>query len=148
MPIVCDVREPDSVAALFAVVKTAFRQESTFWSTMPASRQPPVPVEETSLEMWRDIIDTNLTGVFLCTRAALPLMHAGATIINNLSAAAKQVFPNYATYSAAKTRRTGLHAVAARRTDPARHSRDGADAGRDLDRHVGPDHARRSARRA
>ncbi len=54
------------------------------------------------MELWRDVIDTNLTGVFLCTRAALPLMKAGATIINNLSAAAKQVFPNYATYSAAK----------------------------------------------
>ena len=64
--------------------------------------QPAVTVEETTLELWRDVIDTNLTGMFLCTRAALPLMQAGATIINNLSAAAKQVFPNYATYSAAK----------------------------------------------
>ena len=64
--------------------------------------QPIVTVEDTTLEMWRDVIDTNLTGVFLCTRAALPLMKAGATIINNLSAAAKQVFPKYATYSAAK----------------------------------------------
>ena len=40
--------------------------------------------------------------LFLCTRAALPLMQAGATIINNLSAAAKTVFPNFAAYNAAK----------------------------------------------
>ncbi len=41
--------------------------------------QPTVTVEDTTLEMWRDVIDTNLTGVFLCTRAALPMMQTGAT---------------------------------------------------------------------
>src|SRR5208282_6719911 len=43
-----------------------------------------------------------LTGLFLCSRAALPLMRAGGTIINNLSVAAKTVFPNFAAYNASK----------------------------------------------
>ncbi len=64
--------------------------------------QPVVSVADTTPELWNDVIATNLTGMFLCTRAALPLMQRGATIINNLSAAAVQVFPNYAAYSAAK----------------------------------------------
>ena len=50
-------------------------------------------IEQTTVELWREVMDTNLTGPFLCTRAALPLMRAGATIINNLSVAAKTVFP-------------------------------------------------------
>jgi NAD(P)-dependent dehydrogenase (short-subunit alcohol dehydrogenase family) len=65
--------------------------------------QAPTPIELTSVEMWREMIDINLNGVFLCTRAALRLMEGGGTIINNLSAAAKQVFPNFSAYTAAKT---------------------------------------------
>ena len=95
------MRDPDSVASLFAEVKKRFGKVDILVNNAGIT-QPVLTVQETSLELWRDVIDTNLTGVFLCTRAALPLMKAGATIINNLSAAARQVFPNYATYSAAK----------------------------------------------
>src|SRR5271165_2013461 len=98
---VCDVRDPASVALLFATVKQRFGEVDVLVNNAGIT-QPTVTVEETTLELWRDVIDTNLTGIFLCTRAALPMMRAGATIVNNLSAAAKQVFPNYATYSAAK----------------------------------------------
>ncbi len=101
LPVVCDVRDPDSVASLFAAVKKAFGKIDVLVNNAGIT-QPIVTVEETTLELWRDVIDTNLSGIFLCTRAALPMMHAGATIVNNLSAAAKQVFPKYATYSAAK----------------------------------------------
>ncbi|MGB8769817.1 MAG: SDR family oxidoreductase [Candidatus Korobacteraceae bacterium] len=101
LPIVCDVRDPDSVASLFGVVKKDFGKIDVLVNNAGIT-QPTVTVEETTLELWRDVIDTNLTGIFLCTRAALPMMRAGATVVNNLSAAAKQVFPNYATYSAAK----------------------------------------------
>ena len=98
---VCDVRDPESVGSLFAAVKRRFGKLDVLVNNAGIT-QPTVTVEETTLELWRDVIDTNLTGIFLCTRAALPMMQAGATIVNNLSAAAKQVFPNYATYSAAK----------------------------------------------
>jgi len=101
VPLVCDVRDPESVAALFAKVKQRFRRLDILVNNAGIT-QPVVSVEETPLEVWHDVIATNLTGIFLCTRAALPLMKAGATIINNLSAAAAQVFPNYAAYSAAK----------------------------------------------
>src|ERR1019366_8596213 len=96
---VCDVRDPDSVAALFAMVKQRFGKIDVLVNNAGIA-QPAVSIEQTSREVWRDVIDTNLTGLFLCTRAALPLMQAGATIINNLSVAARTVFPNFAAYNA------------------------------------------------
>jgi NAD(P)-dependent dehydrogenase (short-subunit alcohol dehydrogenase family) len=102
VPLVCDVRNPESVAALFAKVKQRFRKLDILVNNAGVS-QAPASVEETSLELWREIVETNLTGAFLCTRAAIPLMQRGATVINNLSAAAKQVFPKFAAYTAAKT---------------------------------------------
>ncbi len=98
---VCDVRDPDSVASLFAMVKQRFGKIDVLVNNA-GTAQPAVSIEQTSLEVWRDAIDTNLTGLFLCTRAALPLMRPGATIINNLSVAARTVFPNFAAYNASK----------------------------------------------
>jgi NAD(P)-dependent dehydrogenase (short-subunit alcohol dehydrogenase family) len=54
------------------------------------------------VETWKEVIDTNLTGTFLVTRAALPLMRAGGTIVNNLSVAAVQPFAGMAAYNASK----------------------------------------------
>lgn len=99
--IACDIRAPESVSKLFAVVRRRFRKLDILVNNAGIS-QPPTPLAETTLAMWRNQIDTNLTGVFLCTRAALPLMTRGATIINNLSAAARQIFPNFYAYTAAK----------------------------------------------
>jgi NAD(P)-dependent dehydrogenase (short-subunit alcohol dehydrogenase family) len=48
------------------------------------------------------MLDTNLTGLFLCCRAALPLMVAGATIVNNLSLVAREVIPGTGPYAASK----------------------------------------------
>jgi NAD(P)-dependent dehydrogenase (short-subunit alcohol dehydrogenase family) len=98
---VCDVRDAQAVDELFAMVKKRFKHLDILVNNAGIT-QPVLSVEDTSIELWRDVIDTNLTSVFLCTKAALPLMKRGATIVNNLSAGAKQVFPNYATYSAAK----------------------------------------------
>lgn len=102
VPVVCDVRDPELVSDLFAEVKKRFGKLDILVNNAGTS-QAPTAVEETSLELWRDMTETNLTGTFLCTRAALPLMKRGATIINNISAAAKQVFPKFAAYTAAKT---------------------------------------------
>jgi NAD(P)-dependent dehydrogenase (short-subunit alcohol dehydrogenase family) len=51
---------------------------------------------------WNDVIATNLTGMFLVTKAALPLMKHGAVIVNNLSIAAKRAFPGSSAYNASK----------------------------------------------
>jgi NAD(P)-dependent dehydrogenase (short-subunit alcohol dehydrogenase family) len=60
------------------------------------------PVEQLPIETWKEVIDTNLTGTFLVTRAALPMMRAGATIVNNLSVAAVIPFPGMSAYNASK----------------------------------------------
>src|SRR5205085_3734486 len=59
-------------------------------------------VADLPLDLWRDVLDTNLTGMFLVTRAVLPLMQRGATIVNNLSIAATRVFAGSAAYNASK----------------------------------------------
>jgi len=107
VPKVCDVRDPAAIDELFVTVEAMFGHLDILVNNAGIS-QPPTPLEQTSLELWREQIDTNLTGVFLCTRAALPLMKRGTIIINNLSAAAKQVFPNYYAYTAAKTGALGF----------------------------------------
>jgi NAD(P)-dependent dehydrogenase (short-subunit alcohol dehydrogenase family) len=61
-----------------------------------------VPVDQLPVETWKEVIDTNLTGTFLITRAALPLMRAGGTIVNNLSVAALQPFAGMSAYNASK----------------------------------------------
>jgi NAD(P)-dependent dehydrogenase (short-subunit alcohol dehydrogenase family) len=102
VPQVCDVREPYSVDALFAMVQTRFHKLDILVNNAGIS-QAPTPIENTSVELWREMIDTDLTSVFLCTRAALPLMSSGGTIVNNISAAARKIFPNFAPYTAAKS---------------------------------------------
>ncbi len=101
IPIVCDVRDEESVGALFAEVKRRFGRLDILVNNAGVA-QPLASIEQTGVELWREVMDTNLTGPFLCTRAALPLMGAGATIINNLSVAAKTVFPNFAAYNTSK----------------------------------------------
>jgi len=107
LPVVCDVRDPQSIDALFRTVRERFGKLDVLVSNAGIS-QPPTPLEQTTLEMWRAQIDTNLTGLYLVTRAALPLMSRGATIVNTLSAAAKQIFPNYYGYTAAKAGALGF----------------------------------------
>jgi NAD(P)-dependent dehydrogenase (short-subunit alcohol dehydrogenase family) len=99
---ICDIRDPESVKNLFTAVGERFGRVDILVNNAGIS-QAPTTVEGTSVELWRSITETNLTGMFLCTKAALPLMTAGATIINNISAAAKQVFPDFCAYTAAKT---------------------------------------------
>ena len=98
----CEMREPYSIEAVFDMVKTRFGRIDILVNNAGIS-QAPTPIENTSVEMWREMIEIDLSSVFLCTRAALPMMGRGATIINNLSAAAVQVFPDFAAYTAAKT---------------------------------------------
>lgn len=107
MPVVCDVRDEDAVAAMVAAARKKFQRLDVVINNAGVAHES-LPVAKLPLEAWRQVIDTNLTGTFLVTRAALPLMKRGGTIVNNLSIAAKTAFPNMAGYVAAKHGALGL----------------------------------------
>lgn len=101
IPAVCDVRDSSAVEQMFATVRHQFGKLDILVNNAGVL-QPMLGVEQTSAELWREMIDINMTGMFLVTRAALPLMRSGATIINTLSAASKTAFPNFAAYNSSK----------------------------------------------
>lgn len=107
LALACDVREPAQVQALMAQVRRKFRRLDILINNAGVSH-PNLSVAKLPLEVWREVIDTNLTGMFLITQAALPLMHRGAAIVNNLSVAAKRVFPGASAYNASKHGALGL----------------------------------------
>jgi NAD(P)-dependent dehydrogenase (short-subunit alcohol dehydrogenase family) len=97
----CDVTNPAQVQELFGVVEKRFSKIDILVNNAGIAHAL-TPVATLPLEQWKQVIDTNLTGMFLCTRAALPLMQAGSTIVNNLSVAAIQPFEGMAAYNASK----------------------------------------------
>jgi NAD(P)-dependent dehydrogenase (short-subunit alcohol dehydrogenase family) len=106
-----DVTDPDSVNALFARIKQVFGRLDVLFNNAGIS-SPALPLEEISLESWREVMATNVTGAFLCTQAAFKLMRAqqpaGGRIINNGSISAHVPRPHSAPYTAAKHALTGL----------------------------------------
>jgi NAD(P)-dependent dehydrogenase (short-subunit alcohol dehydrogenase family) len=97
----CDVRNESSVEAFFAAVRERFGRLDVLVNNAGVAHALQ-NVEQLPLAIWREVIDTNLTGTFLCTRAALPLMNRGGFIINNLSIAAHSGFPGFSAYDASK----------------------------------------------
>jgi 3-oxoacyl-[acyl-carrier protein] reductase len=97
----CDVRDSASVEKLFREVGKHHSTIDVLINNAGVAHSL-APVDQLSIETWREVIDTNLTGTFLVTRAALPLMRAGGTIVNNLSVAALQPFAGMAAYNASK----------------------------------------------
>ena len=85
----CDVRDNAAVERMFATVAREFGQLDILVNNAGIS-QSAAPVGKTDVELWRDIIDVNLTGTFLCTRAAMPLLKSGGTILNIISVAARE----------------------------------------------------------
>ncbi|MDE2263318.1 MAG: SDR family oxidoreductase [Gammaproteobacteria bacterium] len=111
VPMRCDVSQEASVDALFERIATEIgRLDLLFNNAGIAS--PPAPLEDTSPASWRAVVDTNLTGVFLCTRAAFRLMRkqtpCGGRIINNGSISAAVPRPWMVAYTASKHAVTGL----------------------------------------
>jgi len=101
IPLVCDVRDPESVNAMAVFVKSRFRGLDILVNNAGIAH-PNFPISRLPIDQWKDVIETNLTGMFLVTRAALPLMKRGGAIVNNLSIAAKRVFPGSSAYNASK----------------------------------------------
>ena len=97
----CDVRDEQSVSDLFKAARQRFRRLDILINNAGIAH-PDFPVAKLPAEVWFDVIATNLTGLFLVTKAAVPLMKRGSIIVNNLSIAAKQVFPGSSAYNASK----------------------------------------------
>ena len=111
VPMRCDVMDEASVTALFARIEGELgRLDLLFNNAGTASK--PAPLEDTSLAAWQTVVGTNLTGAFLCTRAAFQLMKrqspAGGRIINNGSISATVPRPWMIAYTASKHAVTGL----------------------------------------
>ncbi len=106
-----DVAEANSVKRLFQAAKEAFGRLDLLFNNAGAGA-PPVPLEDVSLEQWRQVVDVNLTGAFLCTQEAFRLMKnqspRGGRIINNGSISAHTPRPRSAPYTATKHAITGL----------------------------------------
>jgi NAD(P)-dependent dehydrogenase (short-subunit alcohol dehydrogenase family) len=98
---VCDVRNAEAVENLLTAAKKEFGNLDILVNNAGVGHRNDT-VEKLPVKDWQQVIETNLTGMFLVTRAALPLMHAGATIVNNLSIAATRVFPGSSAYNASK----------------------------------------------
>ena len=106
-----DVSDPAAVEALFAVTRERFGRLDLLFNNAGTSAQA-IPMEDLSVEQWNRVIETNLTGAFLCTQQAIKLMKdqepRGGRIINNGSISAHAPRPHSAPYTAAKHGMTGL----------------------------------------
>jgi NAD(P)-dependent dehydrogenase (short-subunit alcohol dehydrogenase family) len=105
-----DVADPDAVDALFAAARERYGRVDLLFNN--AGIGVTAPVSELSVEDWRRVVDTNLTGSFLCARAAFRVMAAqapqGGRIVNNGSISASVPRPHSIAYTATKHAVTGL----------------------------------------
>lgn len=109
--IVADVSDPASVRDLFAQVKQKFGRLDVLFNNAGVNA-PGVLLEDLTFEQWKQVVDINLTGPFLCTQEAIKIMKAqdprGGRIINNGSISAHAPRPNSVAYTATKHAITGL----------------------------------------
>jgi NAD(P)-dependent dehydrogenase (short-subunit alcohol dehydrogenase family) len=106
-----DVTVPESVRRLFDATVEKFGRLDVVFNNAGVGA-PPVGLEDLPFEKWKAVVDTNLTGPFLCTQNAIRIMKAqspmGGRIINNGSISAHAPRPNSAPYTSTKHAITGL----------------------------------------
>lgn len=107
-----DVTDPKSVANLFAQTKQRFGRLDVLFNNAGTGAPGTILLEDLSVEMWLNVVATNITGPFYCTQEAFRLMKSqkpmGGRIINNGSISAHAPRPNSAPYTATKHAITGL----------------------------------------
>ncbi len=110
----CDISDADQVEELMNRTVEKFGRLDIAVNNAGV-RGDMVPTAETSLEHWRQVIDVNLTGTFLCMKAQIPRMleTGGGSIVNIASVAGQVGYPNVAAYTAAKHGMVGLTRSAA-----------------------------------
>jgi len=102
-----DVRDPHSVDALFGSARRQFKRLDVLINNAGIGH-PNLSVAKLPFPIWKDVLETNLDGMFLITQAALAMMKRGGTIVNNLSIAANRVFAGSSAYNASKHGALGL----------------------------------------
>jgi NAD(P)-dependent dehydrogenase (short-subunit alcohol dehydrogenase family) len=106
-----DVADPGSIRSLFARTKEAFGRLDLLFNNAGIGA-PAVPMEDLTYEQWKAVVDTNLTGSFICTQEAIKIMKdqtpRGGRIINNGSISAHAPRPNSVAYTSTKHAITGL----------------------------------------
>ena len=106
-----DVKDPESVHALFAATTQRFGRLDLLFNNAGIGT-PPIPMEDLSFDQWKAVVETNLNGAFLCTQEAIRIMKAqtprGGRIINNGSISAHTPRPHSVAYTATKHAITGL----------------------------------------
>jgi NAD(P)-dependent dehydrogenase (short-subunit alcohol dehydrogenase family) len=106
-----DVCNPESVRALFEKAKEAFGRVDLLFNNAGVGA-PGIPFEDLTFEQWKPVVDTNLTGMFLCAQEAFRTMKSqeprGGRIINNGSISAHAPRPDSAPYTSTKHGVTGL----------------------------------------
>ena len=111
MAVPTDVCEPAGVQSLFETIESSFGRLDLLFNNAGVNA-PAVPMDELPLEKWFSVLNTNVTGVFLCARAAFGLMRRqspqGGRIINNGSISAHTPRPFSAPYTASKHAVSGL----------------------------------------
>jgi len=111
LAVACDVGRPDEVDALFAKAVEAFGRVDLLFNNAGMGYKS-APIDEIPVEVWNDVVGVNLTGSFLCARAAFRQMRRqapqGGRIINNGSVSAYTPRPGSVPYTATKHAITGL----------------------------------------
>ncbi|MCP5280363.1 MAG: SDR family oxidoreductase [Rhodoferax sp.] len=106
-----DVANPDSVRDLFDAAVAAFGRVDVVFNNAGVNA-PGIPLEDLTVDQWRNVVDINLTGAFLCIQQAFRVMKAqtpmGGRIINNGSISAHTPRPNSIAYTATKHGVMGL----------------------------------------
>jgi NAD(P)-dependent dehydrogenase (short-subunit alcohol dehydrogenase family) len=112
LAVASDVADPRSVASLFAEIKAQFGRLDLLFNNAGTGAPGTIMLEDLTFEQWSSVVNTNLTGPFLCTQQAFRLMKEqtpqGGRIINNGSISAHAPRPNSAPYTSTKHAITGL----------------------------------------
>ena len=111
LPVPADVSKPDAVEAAFAQVKERWGRLDLLFNNAGMGT-PALPIDELSVEQWLAVVGVNLTGSFLCARAAFGMMRhqspMGGRIINNGSISAHTPRPGSLPYTSTKHAITGM----------------------------------------
>jgi NAD(P)-dependent dehydrogenase (short-subunit alcohol dehydrogenase family) len=111
LAVATDIQDPASIKALFAKTKATFGRLDVLFNNAGIGA-PAMPLEDLPFEKWKAVVDTNLTGSFLCTQEAFRIMKdqtpRGGRIINNGSISAHTPRPLTVAYTATKHAITGL----------------------------------------